>query len=80
MRRTLNPDFLTDPLELNFTVIVVDLDLRMEWSVGTEEPQSQTFKIDFDFPPSFYFLPLCTSELSLQRSSPCSCKWSSIQH
>ena len=55
MRRTLNPDFLTDPLELNFTVIVVDLDLRMEWSVGTEEPQSQTFTIDFEFPPSFYF-------------------------
>ena len=56
MRRTLNPDFLTDPFELNFTVIVVDLDLREEKSLGTEEPQSQTFKIDFEFPTSFFHL------------------------
>lgn len=38
----MNPDFLTDPFELNFTVIVVDLDLREEKSLGTDEPQSQT--------------------------------------
>ena len=54
MRRTLNPDFLTDPFELNFTVIFVDLDLREEKPLGTEEPQSQTLKIDFEYPPSFF--------------------------
>ena len=81
MRRTLNPDFLTDPFELNFTVIVVDLDLREEKSLGTDEPQSQTFKFDCEFSTSFlFYLPWCTSGLSPQRGSPWSCKWSSIQH
>ena len=49
MKRTLNPDFLTDPFELNFTVIVLPLDFRDENVLGTEDPQSQTWKIDLIF-------------------------------
>ena len=57
MRRTLNPDFLTDPFELNLTVIVLFLDFREEKELGTEEPQSQTFGIDLEFPScSCFFL------------------------
>ena len=56
MRRTLNPDFLTDPFELNFTVILLALDFREEKSLGIEDPQSQTFKIHFEFPPSFFIV------------------------
>ena len=55
MRRTLNPDFLTDPFELNLTVIVLFLDFREEKELGTEEPQSQTFGIDFEFPSCFFY-------------------------
>ena len=60
MRRTLNPDFLTDPFELNLTVIVLFLDFREEKELGTEEPQSQTFGIDFEFPSCFCFLIVFT--------------------
>ena len=45
----MNPDFLTDPFDLNFTVIVLFFDFREEKSVGTEEPQSQTLENNLNF-------------------------------